>query len=455
MSIQSINPYNGRTLATFARCTPAQVDQKLQTAHERYLKNRQLPVHERVKWLSSMAQLLRHRETDLARLITLEMGKLIEQSRAEIQMCASVFEYYARHSETFLQKQSVPVPDGEAFIQMEPIGVILSVQPWNYPFNQVARIAAPNIAAGNTVIVKHASNVPQCAQMIEQLFREAGAPEGTYTNLFIKGDRVAALADDDRIAGLSLTGSERSGASLAKAAGKNIKPSVLELGGSDAFIVLEDADIDLSVDMAIRGRFSNMGQACTSSKRFIVLSKRYDEFLDLLLTRLQHLKVGDPMDTETEIGPLSSMSAVKKLGEQVNDTVKAGATLAMGGKRIDREGAFFEFTVLTNVKPGMRAFREELFGPVAQVYRVADEDEAIALANATSFGLGGTVMSKNRHRALDVASRMECGMVYINKNVSSRPELPFGGVKRSGYGRELSALGIEEFVNKKLIYLPE
>lgn len=455
MSITSINPCNGRTLATFETFSPGQVDRKLQIAHERYLKNRLLPVQERAQWLRSLAALLRHRETELARLITLEMGKLIAQSQAEIQMCASVYDYYADNAEAFLADQPVPVSDGEAFIKLEPIGAILGVQPWNYPFNQVARLAAPNIAAGNTVVIKHASNVPQCAQIMEQLFLEAGAPEGTYTNLFVKGDRVSALADDSRIAALSLTGSERSGSSLAEAAGRNIKRSVLELGGSDAFIVLDDADLDLSVDMAIRGRFSNMGQACTSSKRIIVLARMYDAFLDLFLTRLQNLKTGDPMDPDTEVGPLSSMSAVEKLEEQVNDTIKAGATAAMGGRRINREGAFFEFTVLTNVKPGMRAFSEELFGPVAQVYRVLDDAEAISLANATSFGLGGTVMSRNRHRALAVASQMECGMVYINKNVSSRPELPFGGTKRSGYGRELSALGIEEFVNKKLIYIPK
>lgn len=451
MPIQTINPYNNKLVKKFDELTDAQLEKKIERAHKTYQNWKDSPLSERAQLLHSVAQILRKRKTELASLITLEMGKLIAQSHSEIEMCASVYEYYAQHGQEFLKDRPMKVKDGKAFVRLSPIGIVLGVEPWNYPFNQVARLAAPNIMAGNVVMIKHASNVPQCAQMIESIFREAGAVDGIYTNLFLAGKRIAKLARDSRISGMSLTGSEQAGSSLGEAAGKNLKKSVLELGGSDAFIVLDDANIDLAAEKAYLGRYSNMGQACTSAKRFIVLDKVADEFIAKLKLRITGLKVGDPMDPETQIGPLSTQDAVRKLDKQVKATIKAGATVLAGGKRMKREGAFYEFTILADIKPGMAAYEEELFGPVASFYRVKDEKAAVELANATNFGLGGAVFSKNTERAVNIASQMETGMVFINENLASRPDLPFGGVKRSGYGRELSPLGIEEFVNKKLI----
>ena len=451
MPIQTKNPYNNQVLQTFDEFSDDIIETKLATAAAAYTSWKDTDFTTRADLLFNVARIMRERKTVLAALITTEMGKLIGQSEAEIEMCASVYEYYAKNGAEFLKDKPFDVPDGKAFVRYSPLGIILGVEPWNYPFNQVGRITAPNIMAGNVVMIKHASNVPQCAQMIETIFRDAGAPEGVFTNLFVAGSNISKLASDKRIAGLSLTGSERAGSSLAEAAGKNLKKSVLELGGSDAFVVLDDADIDLAVEKAFAGRFNNMGQACTSSKRIIVLEKVADEFLSKFKLKVTGLKVGDPLDRDTQIGPLVSDEAVENLQRQVDETVAAGAKILVGGKKIDREGAFFEFTILTDIKPGMTAYHEELFGPVAQYYVVKDEQEAIALANDTDFGLGGSVFSTNIDRAISVASQMETGMVFINEPSASRPELPFGGIKRSGYGRELSPLGIEEFVNKKLI----
>ena len=451
MSIQTVNPYNNEVVEKFKEMSTKEIEKKIEKAHEAYLEWKTTDIKTRAKLLKKVASIMIKRKKELAKLITLEMGKLIGQSESEIEMCASVYAYYAEHGEDFLKDKTLKVPDGKAFIRYTPIGPIFAVMPWNYPFNQVGRIAAPNIMAGNVIVVKHASNVPQCAQAIEDIFKEAGAPDGLYTNLYVSGKKASALAENKYIAGLSLTGSEGAGSDLAQSAGKNLKKSVLELGGSDAFIVLEDADIELAAEQAVKGRFGNMGQACTSSKRLIVLKDVADEFTKLFKDKITNLKVGDPMKPETEVGPLCTEEAAKKIQEQVDDTVKAGAKVLLGGKRIDRKGAFFEFTILTDIKPGMRAYSEEIFGPVAAIYVVDNEDEAIKLANDTDFGLGGSVFSKNIERAINLASQIDTGMVHINEPSASRPELPFGGTKRSGYGRELSPLGIEEFVNKKLI----
>ena len=451
MPIQTINPYTNELVKSFEELTDDQLEEKIAKAHEAYLIWKTTTISQRRELLLNVARIFRERKTELSRLITIEMGKLIAQSESEVEMVASVFEYYANNAEEFLKDRPLPIKDGSAFIRLAPIGIILGVEPWNYPFNQVARLVAPNVMAGNVVMIKHASNVPQCAEAIEGVFRDAGAPQGVYTNLFLAGKRISKLGEDARIAGMSLTGSEAAGSSLGESAGRNLKKSVLELGGSDAFIVLDDADIDLAVEKAYLGRFSNMGQACTSAKRLIVMEAVADEFIGKLQHKLSGLKVGDPLDPETEIGPLSTEDAVKKLDEQVKATIAAGARALVGGKRMEREGAFYEFTILTDITPEMVAYKEELFGPVASFYRVISEKEAIDLANDTGFGLGGTVFSKNTERAIKIASQMETGMIFINENLASRPDLPFGGVKRSGYGRELSALGIEEFVNKKLI----
>ncbi|MBD3583081.1 NAD-dependent succinate-semialdehyde dehydrogenase [Flavobacterium selenitireducens] len=451
MPIQTINPYNNQLLKQYDELTQEQLDAKLQIAHNAYRFWKQSDIKIRKDLLLKVASLFRERKQELAKLITIEMGKLIAQSESEVEMVASVYEYYAKNAAEFLKDRPMEIEDGKAFVRLSPIGIILGVEPWNYPFNQVARLAAPNIMAGNVVAIKHASNVPQCAEMIENIFREAGAPHGVYTNLFLSGKRISKLGEDSRIAGMSLTGSEAAGSSLGESAGRNLKKSVLELGGSDAFIVLDDADIDLAVEKAYLGRFANMGQACTSAKRFIVMDAVADEFLSKLQQKIANLKVGDPLDPETQVGPLSTQDAVDKLHQQVQETVAAGATILAGGKPIDREGAFYELTILADIKPGMVAYHQELFGPVASFYRVRTEKEAVELANDTNFGLGGVVFSQDVDRAVNVASQMETGMVFINENLASRPDLPFGGVKRSGYGRELSPLGIEEFVNKKLI----
>lgn len=451
MAIETINPYNNKSVKKFDEISEKELENKIATADNAFQTWKKSSFEDRSKLLNKVASLMKEKKKELAEMITLEMGKLIVQSEGEIDMCISVYQYYAENAEEFLKDKDVDVKDGKAFIRNSPIGIILGVMPWNYPFNQVARMAAPNIMAGNVIAIKHASNVPQCAKAIEDLFLEAGAEKGIYSNLFLSSKKIAKMAEDPRIAGMSLTGSEGAGSSLAEAAGKNLKKSVLELGGSDAFIVLEDADLEKAIENAVTGRFGNMGQACTSSKRIIVVDKIADEFLEKFKEKLVGLKVGDPMDESTEVGPLSSEEAAEKIEKQVDETVKAGAKVVIGGKRIDREGAFFEPTILTDIKKGMTAYHEEIFGPVASFYRVKDENEAIALANDSNFGLGGSVFSKDIERAINVASQIETGMVFINEHTASRPDLPFGGTKRSGYGRELSELGIEEFLNKKLI----
>jgi succinate-semialdehyde dehydrogenase/glutarate-semialdehyde dehydrogenase len=452
MPIQTVNPYNNKLIKTFEELTDVQLEKKIAKANKAFQSWRHVGVDQRAALLKNVAAVMRKRKSELAKLITLEMGKLIAQSESEIDMCASVYEYFADHAAEFLKDRPMKTSEGKAFVRFTPTGVILAVEPWNYPFNQVARLAAPNIAAGNVIVLKHASNVPQCAQMIETIFKEAGAPEGVFTNLYLSGKRVGKLAADPRITGMSLTGSEGAGSSLAENAGRNLKKSVLELGGSDAFVVLEDADIDLAVEKAVLGRFGNMGQACTSAKRIIAVSPIADDFLEKFKEKITGLNVGDPMDPETEIGPLSTEDAVNKLEKQVKATIKAGAKVVTGGKRLKREGAFFDFTILTDIKPGMVAYEEELFGPVASFYKVKDEAAAIALANDTGFGLGGAVFSKDTERAVNVASQIDTGMVFINKNVASQPDLPFGGTKRSGYGRELSPLGFEVIIKKKIIF---
>ncbi len=453
MSIQTVNPFNNETVRAFKEFSKKKVDQKIETAHNAFGKWRNEPIETRCKLLKDVAKLIRDRKQELAELITLEMGKLIAQSVLEVEMCASVYEYYAENAVEFLKDRKMHIDDGEAFIRLTPKGIILAIEPWNYPFNQVARLAAPNIVGGNVVILKHASNVPQCAEMIEKIFQEAGAPKGVFTNLFLSGQKASELAADERIAGLSLTGSEGAGSSMAESAGKYLKKTVLELGGSDAFVILDDADIDKAVEQAVHGRFANMGQACTSAKRFIIQKSVANDFTERLKAKISNLKVGDPMDKTTKVGPLSSEEAAEKITEQVDKTVSQGAKVLLGGKRIDRPGAFYEFTILTGVKKGMLAYSEEIFGPVATIYEVENDDEAVKLANDTRFGLGGVVFSKDVERALKVAARIDTGMVFINHYLSSRPDLPFGGTKSSGYGRELSPLGIEEFMNKKLIFI--
>ena len=451
MSIQTTNPTTNMVVKSFDEASEKAVDTAVALANTAYKAWKAKTYIERAKLLHTVADLMRKNKKSLSALITLEMGKLITQAEGEIALSADIFDYYANHAAEFLADKPLHPEYGTAFIRHSSIGVLLGVEPWNFPFYQVARFAAPNIMIGNTILVKHASIVPQCGIAIENLFKEAGAPAGVYTNLLISGKRASALVSDVRIKGVSLTGSEEAGASLASEAGKYLKKSVLELGGSDAFIILEDADIDKAVEWAVVGRINNNGECCVASKRFIAVEACADEFLQKFTEKMSHLNVGDPMDAATEVGPLSSEEAAVHIADQVKRSVDGGATVLLGGKRMKRAGAFMEPTILTNLKPGNAAYHEELFGPVASFYRVKDEQAAIDLANDSPFGLGGSVFTQDIERGKRVAERMDTGMVFINHPTWTQADLPFGGTKDSGYGRELSALGIEEFVNKKLI----
>jgi succinate-semialdehyde dehydrogenase/glutarate-semialdehyde dehydrogenase len=452
MSIKSINPYTLETLKIFEEISDAQAEKAIDVAHEAYKDWKKTSFKERAILLNKIASTFRLKKKELSEMITNEMGKLIGQSEYEIEYCANIFEYYAENGAEFLADKKVVTDVGEAFLTKAPIGVILAVEPWNFPFYQVARVVAPNLMIGNTIILKHSSNVPQCAQAFQDIFTEIDAPKGIYTNLFLSSEKIKKVIENPKIEGACLTGSENAGASLAEIAGKNIKKTVLELGGSDPFIVLDDANIDRATDLAIKGRMVNNGQSCVASKRFIVMEEVADEFLEKFTKKMEALQLGDPMDANTQLGPLSSQDALDNLLEQVNTTVKQGARIVTGGKQADLKGAFMQPTILTDIKPDMLAYQEELFGPVASFYRVKTEEEAIKLGNVTRFGLGSSIFSKDIERAKKMAHQIDSGMVFINQPTKSNEKLPFGGTKRSGYGRELSALGIDEFINKKLIH---
>ena len=453
MAYQSTNPYNGKVVKTFTEITDAQLEAKLHAAHDCYENVwRGKTFAERKAVLARAAAIMRERPQEFAELITIEMGKLIAQSLGEVALSAAILDYYAEHAEAFLAPEKLTTPKGEAVVESSPMGVLFGVEPWNYPYYQIARFAAPNLMAGNVVMVKHASNVPQCAQAFERLMEEAGAPTGAYTNLFITKDQVAKVIDDVRVRGVALTGSEAAGAVVAERAGKNLKKSTLELGGSDAFIVLDDADLDKAVKHAVSGRMGNSGQACTASKRIIVVDALADKFLDKFQAAMQAFAPGDPLDKQTTLAPLSSAGALKTLLGQVEEAVGSGARVLMGGKRIaGQEGEFMQPTILTDLLPANPAYKQEFFGPVALFFRVADEAAAVALANDSPFGLGGSVFTQDTERGKRVARQIDTGMVFINSAAMSSPELPFGGVKNSGYGRELSGAGILEFINRKLI----
>jgi len=455
MSIQTVNPNTNKIVKSFDEMSDSTVDTLVAKAEKAYASWRNISYTERGKVMHNVALLMRKKKESLAKLITLEMGKLISQAEGEIVLSADIIDYYATNAEKFLADIELNPEFGKAFIRHSPLGVVFGVEPWNFPFYQVARFASPNIMIGNTVVIKHASMVPQCAIAIEDLFKESGAPEGLYTNLLISGKRASALVSDVRIKGVSLTGSEAAGASLAAEAGRNLKKSVLELGGNDPFIILEDADIDKAVEWAVVGRVNNNGECCVASKRFIAVEAIADVFLEKFKDKLSKLKVGDPMDRTTELGPLSSEEAAVLIADQVKRSIDAGAKVILGGNRLKRPGAFMEPTILTDLTPGMAAYNEELFGPVASFYRVKDEQAAIDLANDSAFGLGGSVFTSDIERGKLVADKIDSGMVFINHPTWTQADLPFGGTKRSGYGRELSELGIHEFVNKKLIRISE
>ena len=451
MSYQSINPATGKVLRTFKELSDRQLETAIKAADTCFGAWRQTTFKHRATVVAKAAALLRAQAGHFARLVTLEMGKLIGEAHGEVALSADILDYYASNAERFLAPQKLKPRSGEALIESSPFGVLFGVQPWNFPYYQLARFAAPNLMAGNVVMVKHAGCVPQCAIAFAKLWRDAGAPAGTYTNLLISHDQVNAVIDDPRIKGVALTGSVEAGKIVAGRAGQNLKKSTMELGGSDAFIVLEDADVDKTVQWAVWAKMNNTGQCCVAGKRFIVVEALADKFLEKFQTALAAFTPGDPMDKATTLGPLSTEAALVQLLGQIKRAVSKGAEVVMGGKRINRPGAYLQPTILTHIQRGNPAFREELFGPVALFFRVKNEAEAIALANDSDFGLGGSVFTKDVARGKRVASRIETGMVFINHPTWTAADLPFGGVKNSGYGRELSSLGIQEFVNKKLV----
>ena len=453
MTFKTINPATNEELKTFESLTKDQAMEAVETADQAFDSWRKTTFEHRKSILLKVAQQFRDRTDEFAKLVTLEMGKRISEAKKEIIFCAQITEFYANGAEEFLADKEMEVADANAYIQHTPIGVLMGVMPWNFPFYQVIRYATPNIMAGNTVLVKHASNVPQCAQAIQDLFQQCGLPDGVFTNLFIPVEFVEPIISDSRVKGVSLTGSEKAGAAVAATAGKNIKPSVLELGGNDAFIILEDADLDHVVKMAIKGRMVNTGQSCVAAKRFIVVEPLADNFISQFKSQMEAMKMGDPMDESTDVGPLSTEGAAADLAEKVQATINAGAKVVLGGGRPDRDGAYFNPTILTGITPDMPSYDQELFGPVASIYVVKDESAAIELANDSSYGLGGSVYTQDVQRGRKVAEQIDTGMVFINQPTNSQAELPFGGTKNSGYGRELSPLGIMEFVNKKLIHL--
>jgi len=451
MTYQSVNPFSGERVESFNEMTDRELESALATAATCFETWRKKSYAERAVIIAKAAALMQKNVETLARTMTLEMGKRIGEARGEVEFSSRILAYYAKNAERFLAPVKLNPTVGEAQMESSPIGVIFGIEPWNFPYYQLARVAGPHLMAGNTLVVKHAGIVPQCAIAFEQLLIEAGAPLGLYTNLIISHDQSDKVVDDPRIKGVCLTGSVAAGQSIAARAGKNLKISSMELGGSDAFIVLEDADLDRTIPWAVWGRMYNTGQTCCAAKRFIVVEALADKFLERFQAALKALKAGDPMDEKTTLGPLSSEAALVQLLKQVDDAVARGAKLVMGGKRIDRPGSYMAPTILTDIKPENPAFRDEFFGPVALFFRVKNEDEAIALANDSDFGLGGSVWCKDTERGKRVASRVETGMMFINNIDWSDAELPFGGIKNSGYGRELGDMGIQEFVNKKLV----
>jgi succinate-semialdehyde dehydrogenase/glutarate-semialdehyde dehydrogenase len=455
MAIATINPATEETLREFAPLTEQEIDEKLSRAVEAFGAHRRTSFAERAEKLLRSAEILESEKDELARLMTVEMGKPVQSARDEAAKCAWVCRYYAENGERFLADETVETTATRSFVRFEPLGVVLAVMPWNFPFWQVIRFAAPALAAGNVGVLKHASNVPQCALAVEDVFRRAGFDRGEFQTLLITSDQVNRVLEDVRVAAATLTGSAHAGASVASTAGKLIKNTVLELGGSDPFIVMPSADLDVAVKTAVKARTINNGQSCIAAKRFVVHEKIYDEFARRLKDGMAALKVGDPLDEETEIGPLATAQIVSDIKEQVERTVAAGAREFRSPVGLPARGFYFAPTVLEDIPENSPGYCEEFFGPVALLFRVASVDEAIRIANGTEFGLGASAWTNDARERERFAAEIESGSVFINAMVASDPRLPFGGVKRSGYGRELSAFGIREFVNVKTVYIKD
>ena len=451
MPIASISPTTGETLKEFATLDSRRIEERLAKADRAFRTYRSTSFADRANRLMGAADLLEREKAQLARIMTLEMGKLLRAAEEEITKCARGCRFYAENAERFLAEQVIPTETARNYVRYEPMGPVLAIMPWNFPFWQVFRFAAPALMAGNVALLKHAANVPQCALAIEDIFRHAGFAGGVFQTLLIETAQVRAVIDDPRVKAVTLTGSERAGSEVASAAARQIKKSVLELGGSDPFIVMPSADLEAAIKTGVTARTLNTGQSCIAAKRFILAVQIYDDFIADFVTRMRALKVGDPLEAATEIGPLATEAILRGVDEQVQKSVAAGAKLLTGGKRIERPGFFYEPTVLADIPRDSPAYREEIFGPVASVFRAADTNEAIAIANDSSFGLGASAWTSDPAEKDRFANELETGMVFVNSMVASDPRLPFGGAKRSGFGRELGTEGIREFVNIKTV----
>ncbi|WP_019777726.1 NAD-dependent succinate-semialdehyde dehydrogenase [Streptococcus sobrinus] len=456
MAYKTTYPYTDEVLKSYDNVTDQDIENALADGHALYKAWREKDqLQERKAILHKVADLLRRDRDKYAEVMTKDMGKLFLEAQGEVDLCAAIADYYADKAEEFLKPQPLETDTGDAYYIKQATGVLLAVEPWNFPFYQVMRVFAPNFMVGNIMVLKHASICPGSGQAFEDLVNEAGAPKGAFKNLFASYSQVSDIIADPRVTGVCLTGSERGGASIAAEAGKNLKKSSMELGGNDAFIILDDADWDQLKELLPDVRLYNSGQVCTSSKRFIVLEKDYDKFLEMLVEAFKTAKWGDPMQADTTLAPLSSASAKEEVLGQIKMAVDNGAKVAFGNEAIDHPGYFVKPTILTDITKDNPIYNQEIFGPVASVYKVANEEEAIALANDSSYGLGGTIFSSNPEHAESVAAKVETGMSFINDGWASLPELPFGGIKNSGYGRELSQLGFDTFTNEHLIYTPK
>ena len=453
MAIASINPVTGEVLKTFEPLTDQELEFKLALADRTFATYKHTSFTDRAQWLKRAADLLEARKTEYAIIITLEMGKTLKSAIAEVEKCANLCRFYAEQAPIYLADTPAQTDASRTLIRYQPLGIILAVMPWNFPFWQVFRFAVPALMAGNVGLLKHASNVPQCALAIAEVFLLAGVPEGAFQTLLIGADRVANLMADPRVKAATLTGSEPAGQSLAAIAGHHLKKVVLELGGSDPFIVLKSADLELAVSTAVTARVMNNGQTCIAAKRFIIEEAIADQFIEKFVEKFRALKVGDPMQSDTDVGPLATPQILADLDLQVKASVDAGARVLVGGYRIKQEGNFYAPTILADIPLGAPPYQEEFFGPVASVFRVKDLDEAIALANSTSFGLGASVWTNDQQEIEQAIEQVEAGAVFVNGMVKSDPRIPFGGIKRSGYGRELGVEGIREFVNIKTIWI--
>lgn len=453
MAIASINPVTGEVLKTFEPLTDEQLEHKLALADRTFATYKQTSFRDRAQWMHQAADILEAKKTEFGIIMTLEMGKTLKSAIAEIEKCANLCRFYAEHAPSFLADTPAQTDASRTIIRYQPLGIILAVMPWNFPFWQVFRFAVPALMAGNVGLLKHASNVPQCALAIAETFRVAGIPEGAFQTLLIGADRVAGIVADPRVKAATLTGSEPAGQSLAAIAGHHLKKVVLELGGSDPFIVLKSADLELAVNTAVIARVMNNGQTCIAAKRFILEEAIADQFISKFVDKFKALKVGDPMQSETDIGPLATPQILNELDTQVKTTVDLGAKVLVGGYRLKGKGNFYAPTILDQIPLGAPPYQEEFFGPVASVFRVQNLDEAIALANSTSFGLGASFWSNDPQEIEQAIEQIESGAVFVNGMVKSDPRVPFGGIKRSGFGRELGIEGIREFVNIKTIWI--